>query len=734
MKAGVADYLEKGQLTAPLLERAIRYAIERQQILSRLEGMNEALEARVQERTRALAETAELFERIFSMLHMAIAYLDRNFNFIRVNRRYAAADDKEEAFFPGKNHFALYPNAENEVVFRRVVETGEPYVTDGKAFMYSENPERGISYWDWSLQPVKEPDGSVSGLILSLLDVTERQHARQALEYQAYLLEHVNDAIAATDPDLRYITWNRAAERIYGWKREEITGRLFGEVLRTEFPDGDWESFIRELRENGQYQDEVVQTCKDGRRVPVDLKITPLHDENGKLTGYVSIQRDITQRRMAEEQARQAFAQVEAQAELTRLLAGANLDNRRMLEILTRRVVELIGDACQVSKLSDDGCELVPVAFYHADPDGAALVADLLDKTVNRVQDGFGGMAVKSGAPVLVPVVSQDGLAAQVSPALRPYLARFGVHSVLIVPLIVQEKLFGTLSVTRDRPGRSYSEEDQVFLEGLSGQAALLIANAALYEKAQTELAERKRMEAELDEIQNRLTDGAEAERLKLARELHDGPVQDLYALGLQLRLLDEAFPGGENNEALAGLQGMIQRVIDTLRMASLELRPPVLTRFGLAAAIRSHCEQFRKTQPRLRILLELPGETRPVTGWKGLDHPDGTRAFSDSALTERARLAMFRIYQVALTNVVRHARASQSIVRLKEEGEMVVMEIEDDGVGFVVPEKWVELARQGHLGLLGGDERAESLGGHLEVISSPGKGTIVRVIIPRDA
>lgn len=168
--------------------------------------------------------------------------------------------------------------------------------------------------------------------------------------------------------------------------------------------------------------------------------------------------------------------------------------------------------------------------------------------------------------------------------------------------------------------------------------------------------------------------------------------------------------------------------------MTSLELRPPVLTRFGLAAAIRSHCDQFRKTQPGLKILLELPGETRPVSGWKGMDVPDGERAFSDQTLSERARLAMFRIYQVALTNVARHAKAHQAIVRLKEEGEMVVMEIEDDGVGFQVPGRWVEMARQGHLGLLGGAERAESLGGHLEVISGPGTGTIVRVVVPREA
>lgn len=273
-----------------------------------------------------------------------------------------------------------------------------------------------------------------------------------------------------------------------------------------------------------------------------------------------------------------------------------------------------------------------------------------------------------------------------------------------------------------------------MFLEALAGRAALLIDNAALYEEAQTELAERKRIQAELSEIQRRLGDGLEAERLNLARELHDGPIQDLYALSFQLRLLDELLPGGENNETLTGLQGSIQRVIDSLRATSMELRPPVLTRYGLAAAIRSHSEQFRRTQPTLRILLDLPGETRPAPGRRGTETSPGAGVFSDRMLSERARLALFRIYQMALINVARHAQASQVSVRLRNEEESIVLEIEDDGVGFLVPERWVEQARQGHLGLLGGAERAESLGGKMQVISSPGKGTIVRVTVPCNA
>jgi len=94
--------------------------------------------------------------------------MDRQFNFVRLNRPYAEADRRPPSFFPGKNHFDLYPNEENERIFRRVVETGEPFFIRAKPFEYAQHPERGVSYWDWSLMPIKDDTGFVTGVVLSL--------------------------------------------------------------------------------------------------------------------------------------------------------------------------------------------------------------------------------------------------------------------------------------------------------------------------------------------------------------------------------------------------------------------------------------------------------------------------------------------------------------------------------------------------------------------------------------
>ncbi|MBI5740160.1 MAG: PAS domain S-box protein [Nitrospirae bacterium] len=148
-----------------------------------LQQSNEELELEIVERRKvenelmknyeSLQATNELLENVFSNVYILIAYMDAAFNFIKVNSKYAESDGREPEFFVGKNHFDLYPDKENEEIFRRVVNTGEPYFTRAKPFTYSGHPDRGMTYWDWSLKPVKNTKGRVAGLVLSLIDVTE---------------------------------------------------------------------------------------------------------------------------------------------------------------------------------------------------------------------------------------------------------------------------------------------------------------------------------------------------------------------------------------------------------------------------------------------------------------------------------------------------------------------------------------------------------------------------------
>ncbi len=136
-------------------------------------------EARQRAETQ-LRESHDLLEQVFANVHMLLAYVDRDFNFIRVNRAYAAAGGHDPDWFVGRNHFTLYPDEEKEAIFRRVLETGEPYTVYEKPFTRPDRPKKGVTYWDWSLRPVVGRSGKVTGLLMALIDVTERRRQRDA--------------------------------------------------------------------------------------------------------------------------------------------------------------------------------------------------------------------------------------------------------------------------------------------------------------------------------------------------------------------------------------------------------------------------------------------------------------------------------------------------------------------------------------------------------------------------
>lgn len=282
----------------------------------------------------ALRETNELLEKIFSTTHLSIAYLDPDFNFMHVNRAYAAAGGHDEAFFVGKNHFDLYPHPENEAIFRRVVETGEAYSTLAKPFEYPDQRELGVTYWDWTLHPVKDNTGAVEGLLLCLLDVTERIRGEKALHETKRLLEStlasLADAVFVVEPSSRrIIACNPALERVFGYTEKEVVGR------NTEFLHVNrnmYEQFGRELLHaldtKGVYHTEYKLRRKDGSVFFSENIVTAIVDDSGNRTGLVSFVRDITERKEAEE----ALKRLEEQRRYlsTRLLETQETERRHV--------------------------------------------------------------------------------------------------------------------------------------------------------------------------------------------------------------------------------------------------------------------------------------------------------------------------------------------------------------------------------------------------------------------
>lgn len=206
------------------------------------------------------------------------------------------------------------------------------------------------------------------------------------------------------------------------------------------------------------------------------------------------------------------------------------------------------------------------------------------------------------------------------------------------------------------------------------------------------------------------ITSAQEEERLRLARELHDDTIQELIALKQRLQLARKAAKDHSTAPLLQQLENLAESTIDNVRRMTRALRPIYLEDLGLVTALEMLAQET--SQPdALQV--------------------DFRRTGPEKRLTREAELALYRIAQQALNNVVRHAQARHSSVTMDFSEAEIRLDVWDDGIGFAVPPHPTDLAPAGHFGLLGMRERAELIGARLEIRSEPGVGTRVSVRLP---
>ncbi len=211
--------------------------------------------------------------------------------------------------------------------------------------------------------------------------------------------------------------------------------------------------------------------------------------------------------------------------------------------------------------------------------------------------------------------------------------------------------------------------------------------------------------------IQRQLLENREKERQAIARDLHDGPIQLLSSTLFNLQVLKEATEDAMMQLEISQASLNLKTTVRDLRSLMNELRPPALIRFGFVKSARMHADDFRERHPELELNLRLTDD--------------------EDILSENAHLAFFRIYQESLNNIIKHASATKIWVQLTRNGDQVRLHIHDNGQGFTVPADFTQQTRHGHYGLAGMKERAEALGGKFTILSVPGSGTTITVIIP---
>jgi len=215
----------------------------------------------------------------------------------------------------------------------------------------------------------------------------------------------------------------------------------------------------------------------------------------------------------------------------------------------------------------------------------------------------------------------------------------------------------------------------------------------------------------QLQALSSQIIDAQEAERKRIARELHDETAQTLTSLLVRLRILERAADPAEVRARTAELRELTLKALEEVRNMARELRPSTLDDLGLVAAVQSYTEYCAKL---LGFAVSFRSE--------GFSH----------RLAPQVELVLYRVVQEALTNVARHANARHVEVTLMQEGSRAVAMVRDDGVGFDV--EAVLASRERGLGLFGMQERMALVGGRLLLDSQPGRGTLVRAEVPLEA
>ncbi len=283
-------------------------------------------------------------------------------------------------------------------------------------------------------------------------------------------------------------------------------------------------------------------------------------------------------------------------------------------------------------------------------------------------------------------------------------LRRWHIRSLLSVPLMVENTSIGALSLGTETPGPFVSEYIDIAKE-IAESLAIAIQQSWLMEQLNTSRSRLRRLTQQMISTQ-------EEERRCLARALHDEAGQALIALKISLGLLQEDLPTEFDSlhQRLRNAMTLTANTMEHLRSLAHDLRPPTLDAAGLKPALQGFCEEFSK-YTQLSITYTDPAIL--------------------PKLSDEANICLYRFLQEALTNVAKHAGANQVEVALYYDNDRVNLAVADDGHGFDEQARLSTLGWPMGIGLLGMQERLESLGGWLKIKSQPGRGVCLTACLP---
>ncbi|MFN8505256.1 PAS domain S-box protein [Kouleothrix sp.] len=437
-----------------------------------------------------------------------------------------------------------------------------------------------------------------------------------------------------------------------------------------------------------------------------------------------TLQIQIAERLQLQQQVQASAGRATALATLSKALAEAGHELQPLFDTVAEHVALLIGDATILTVLSEDRQSMQAVGISHPDPQAIVFIRTLFSSWYPASQ-GVAVKVVQSGEPLLLPSISAEQANEWLTPAYLPYLERYGLHSLLIVPLRARGRILGTLGVSRDRPGHPYCAEDVAFLQDLADRAGLAIENAQLFAAARQARAEADRA--------NR----AKSEFLaSISHELRTPLNAILGFTGTMLMRL----PGP--------LTADQERQLTTVQRSAKHLLALINDILDLARIEAGKVELRLEPIECQAVIDEVAASLRPLAAQKGLgfavDAPD-----ERLTITSDARV-LGQILINLVNNAIKFTDTGEVRIELAArlppagQGSAVIVRVHDTGIGIRAEDQARLFEEFGRVHSLAARDRegtglglrlsrrlAGLLGGEIELQSVFGQGSTFTLVLP---
>ena len=533
-------------------------------------------------------------------------------------------------------------------------------------------------------------------LLYSIIhDITARRQAEEALRRKQEELQIILDSVPALifykDKENRFIRTNKALAEAMGLPPGEMDGKSMFDLYPSQAEE--YYKADQEVISSGNPKRNIVEpleTTKGVRWVRTD-KI-PRRDDQGNIVGVIGFAVDITERKRAEEALQRAHDDLEERVkERTEDLRHTveqlewEIDERRQSEEALAQQMTLVRDLYNNA----------PCGYHSLDPEGAFV-------QMNDTELAWLGYAREEvlGRMKFSDIITADGL--KVHQQAFPEFKKRGWVRDLEYELIRKDGTVMPVSLSataiRDEAGH------------------FLMSRSTVFDITERQRAEEaiKQSELRLRQLTSQLLTAQEEERHRISLALHDDLGQSLMVLKMQLRGVEKALPSepgaAKARDECSVALNYLGTIIQNIRRISQNLRPAILENFGLASGLKSLVDEFCLRQ-ELRCSFELD---------------DIRQSFSTET-----EIVIYRIFQETLTNIGKHAQATQVEIAVKKRQDHVHLSINDNGAGFDVKEALAITADTRGMGLGSIEERVRMLGGTLQLWSEVGKGTRISFNVP---